>query len=107
MTEDSGPCLIKFDAKKYKININGMIEYDAPKGRKKSIQVNLPKHFYIDAANFYNSNDGIIFIFEITDDDAGSSLITLFNKTQYILNWTVEIGAFNPSPPLSDASSII
>ncbi|MBW2634844.1 MAG: hypothetical protein JRE14_12110 [Deltaproteobacteria bacterium] len=73
MTEDSGPCLIKFDAKKYKININGMIEYDAPKGRKKSIQVNLPKHFYIDAANF----------------------------------WTVEIGAFNPSPPLSDASSII
>jgi outer membrane protein assembly factor BamB len=106
MTPDSGPCLLEINDTKYEINANGIITCNPHKEGAKSIQVLLPEHFFVEAARAYDFNNDIIFSLQITDGDGGSTIVAMFNLPSFTLSWAVELGAFNPSPPLVEASSV-
>ncbi|NNG01925.1 MAG: hypothetical protein HKM93_21235 [Desulfobacteraceae bacterium] len=106
MDANSGPCRIVVKKITYEINSNGIIRYNVPKGDASFIQPVLPEHFYVQSVQSYDYKDDIIFIFEITDDEAGSTIILMCNPSSSTLYWTVELGTFNPSPPLVEADSI-
>ena len=104
--QDSGPCLLEINGTNFNIYSEGIITYNPTKENAKSIQVILPETFYIEAVKSYTYNDEIIFILGITDDDAGSTLVALFDPKHSTLKWTYDLGAFNPSPPLVSGGSV-
>ena len=104
--QDSGPCLLEINGTNFNIYSEGIITYNSSKESAKSIQVILPEIFYIEAVKSYTYNDEIIFILGITDDDAGSTLVALFDPKHSTLKWTFDLGAFNPSPPLVSGGSV-
>jgi len=106
MDVTSGPCKMVINEKKYEINIEGKITYSSAKGDTRSIQPILPDHFYVQAVQSYVFNEDIIFLLEITDDDAGSTLVVMCKPSSVGLLWTAELGTFNPSPPLVDEGSV-
>ncbi len=106
MDPDSGPCSIVINGTKYTVYINGTIAYKGPEGETRFIRTRLPEFFYVEAVQSYHFNEDIIFLLEITDDDAGSTIVIKCSPSDPTAYWTVELGAFNPSPPLVEADSV-
>ena len=106
MDFESGPCLLKINGAKFEISINGMVHYLPSGAGTKKIHIVLPEHYYVEAVQGYSFANCIILNLEISDGDAGSTLVAMLNKPNITLNWTFELGAFNPSPPLVTDDSI-
>jgi outer membrane protein assembly factor BamB len=94
------PCNIKIRGSVYKVATNGILLIKQTGKKDAEVQIVLPDNFYIDAVQYQINNKNILFIFGITDDESGSTIIVLFDPTNNRLLWSTEIYAFNPSPLL-------
>jgi len=100
MSEEVGPCQYKIKDKIFKVTTNGDIFYTI-NGRPLTVKIKLPENFFIEKVVFGDTQKNtVLFNFEITDSESGSSIITQINLPRGVVIWQREIPAFNSSPLL-------
>lgn len=100
MTPGDAPCHLTINDSDYHISSNGVIVLKIIKQKKSEVKIVLPEDFYIEAVQYQVINKNIMFTFEMTDGESGSTLIAMFDPSNPVLKWSTEIHAFNPSPLL-------
>jgi outer membrane protein assembly factor BamB len=104
MSKDK-PCDLQINGSIYHVETNGVLIVKHS-GKSSEVKVSLPKYFYIEQVQYQIHDNKILFIFGITDDDAGSAIIARFDPLNDQLLWSTETNAFNTSPLLISGSNI-
>jgi hypothetical protein len=99
-------CVHEIESHKFHIFHDGKITYKTNE-ENRSITVPLPEGFSFETVRYGGLvEENVIFNIEITDFDAGASVIFSINLKNNTLIWKREIPAFNSSELLAENSSI-
>lgn len=99
---DTGrPCRVYVQGKWLDVTPGGLLTTETH-----SAKLTLPEHFYVDEVRYESLGSLAVFVFGITDAEAGSLLVALVDPHAPSIKWSVEIPAFNGSEPLVDGSAV-
>ncbi len=99
------PCVYNIDNEKFYIFPSGKIRVSMA-SKTKEMRVSLPSQFYIESAKYEIDGNSVVFIFGITNAEAGSSILVYYDRNKNNISWQIEIGAFNVSEPLVGIDAI-
>jgi len=99
-------CLYKINDLDFHISPKGGFKIVSSTGVIAEQKITLPEHFFIESVSHEPIGENFLIILGITDADAGSSVLALFNKKEMEIKWQTEIGAFNISEPLIGKDAI-
>lgn len=97
MDPENETCSIKSLKNIYSLSATGLLEKP---DESRQIQFKLPENIIIETVQFKPLNNKIVFTFQVTDGDSGSTLVSLYNESNHRFEWQTELFAFNTSPAL-------
>lgn len=103
MDPENEKCFIQSKAYSYMLAAEGDLIREKD---NKSTIFKLPEKFFIETVQFKPFKNKIIFTFSVSDGDAGSILVSLFDEDSFTFEWQTELFAFNTSPVLVHNNSI-